>query len=79
MLLHNPIPLKRSKVGTYGIIGQVEGLSQFFHGATSTPQQGNDLTTSTARKTFISLALFDATEGYDGDVKLLKVFDAECR
>src|SRR6266699_2035113 len=31
MLLHNPIPLKRSKVGTYGIIGQVEGLSQFFH------------------------------------------------
>ncbi len=24
-------------------------------------------------------ALFDATEGYDGDVKLLKVFDAECR
>lgn len=24
-------------------------------------------------------ALFDATEGYEGDVKLLKVFDSECR
>ena len=24
-------------------------------------------------------ALFDATEGYDGDPKLLKVFDTECR
>ncbi len=24
-------------------------------------------------------ALFDATEGYDGDPKLLRVFDAECR
>lgn len=42
---------------------------------------GLDLNTPGAKDTprrFIS-ALYDATEGYDGDPKLLKVFDAECR
>jgi GTP cyclohydrolase I len=42
---------------------------------------GMDLKTPAARDTpgrFIK-ALFDATEGYDGDPKLLKVFDTECR
>ncbi len=42
---------------------------------------GMDLNTSATRDTprrFIQ-ALFDATEGYDGDPKLLRVFDTECR
>jgi GTP cyclohydrolase IA len=42
---------------------------------------GMDLNTPATRDTplrFIK-ALFDATEGYDGDPKLLKVFDTECR
>lgn len=42
---------------------------------------GLDLDTSATKDTprrFIR-ALFDATEGYDGDPKLLKVFDTECR
>ncbi len=42
---------------------------------------GLDLDTSATKDTpkrFIK-ALFDATEGYDGDPKLLKVFDTECR
>jgi GTP cyclohydrolase IA len=41
---------------------------------------GLDLNTSATKDTprrFIR-ALFDATEGYDGDPKLLKVFDTEC-
>lgn len=42
---------------------------------------GLDLNTSATRETprrFIQ-ALFDATEGYDGDPKLIKVFQTECR
>lgn len=42
---------------------------------------GLDLNTSATKDTprrFIK-ALFDATEGYDGDHKLLRVFDTECR
>jgi GTP cyclohydrolase IA len=42
---------------------------------------GLDLNSPAARDTprrFIK-ALYDATEGYDGDPKLLKVFDTECR
>ncbi len=42
---------------------------------------GMDLNTSATQDTprrFIK-ALFDATEGYDGDPKLLRVFDTECR
>jgi GTP cyclohydrolase I len=42
---------------------------------------GMDLTTPSTRDTprrFIR-ALFDATEGYDGDPKLLKIFETECR
>ena len=42
---------------------------------------GLDVNTSATKDTprrFIK-ALFDATEGYDGDPKLLKVFDTECR
>jgi GTP cyclohydrolase IA len=42
---------------------------------------GMDLNTSSTKDTprrFIK-ALFDATEGYDGDPKLLRVFDTECR
>lgn len=42
---------------------------------------GMDLNTPATEDTprrFIK-ALFDATEGYDGDPKLLKVFDTECR
>jgi GTP cyclohydrolase IA len=42
---------------------------------------GLDLNTPATKDTprrFIK-ALFDATEGYDGDAKLLKVFDTECR
>ena len=42
---------------------------------------GMDLTTPATKDTprrFIR-ALFDATEGYDGDPKLLRVFDTECR
>jgi GTP cyclohydrolase I len=42
---------------------------------------GLDLNTAATKDTprrFIK-ALFDATEGYDGDPKLLKVFDTECR
>ena len=42
---------------------------------------GLDLSTSATKDTprrFIR-ALFDATEGYDGDPKLLRVFEAECR
>jgi GTP cyclohydrolase I len=42
---------------------------------------GLDLNTPATQDTprrFIK-ALFDATEGYDGDPKLLKVFDTECR
>ena len=42
---------------------------------------GLDLDTPATKDTprrFIK-ALFDATEGYDGDPKLLKVFDTECR
>ncbi len=42
---------------------------------------GLDLDTSATRDTprrFIQ-ALFDATEGYDGDPKLLRVFETECR
>src|SRR5512145_1734413 len=42
---------------------------------------GLDLNTPATKDTpgrFIK-ALFDATEGYDGDPKLLKVFDTECR
>ena len=42
---------------------------------------GMDLNTPGTKETprrFIK-ALFDATEGYDGDPKLLKVFDTECR
>ena len=42
---------------------------------------GMDLTTPATKDTpqrFIK-ALFDATEGYDGDPKLLKVFETECR
>jgi GTP cyclohydrolase I len=42
---------------------------------------GLDLNTPATRETprrFIQ-ALFDATEGYDGDPKLLKVFGTECR
>jgi GTP cyclohydrolase IA len=42
---------------------------------------GLDLNTPATKDTprrFIR-ALFDATEGYDGDPKLLKVFDTECR
>jgi GTP cyclohydrolase IA len=42
---------------------------------------GMDLTTPATQETprrFIQ-ALFDATDGYDGDPKLIKVFDTECR
>ena len=42
---------------------------------------GLDLNTPATKDTprrFIK-ALFDATEGYDGDPKLIKVFDTECR
>ncbi len=42
---------------------------------------GLDLNTPSTRETprrFIR-ALFDATEGYDGDPKLVKVFETECR
>jgi GTP cyclohydrolase IA len=42
---------------------------------------GLDLKTSATEETprrFLQ-ALFEATEGYDGDPKLLKVFDTECR
>jgi GTP cyclohydrolase I len=42
---------------------------------------GMDLNTPATRETphrFIQ-ALYDATDGYDGDPKLLKVFDTECR
>ena len=42
---------------------------------------GLDLNTAATYETpkrFIR-ALYDATEGYDGDAKLLKVFDTECR
>lgn len=42
---------------------------------------GLDLNTSATKDTprrFIQ-ALFDATEGYEGDPKLLRVFDTECR
>jgi GTP cyclohydrolase I len=42
---------------------------------------GLDLNTDATRDTprrFIK-ALYDATEGYDGDPKLLRVFDTECR
>ena len=42
---------------------------------------GLDLNTSATKDTpqrFIK-ALFDATEGYDGDPKLLRVFETECR
>ena len=42
---------------------------------------GMDLNTSATKDTprrFIK-ALFEATEGYDGDPKLLRVFDTECR
>jgi len=42
---------------------------------------GLDLNSSATKDTprrFIK-ALFDATEGYDGDPKLLRVFDTECR
>jgi len=42
---------------------------------------GLDLNTSATKDTpqrFIK-ALFDATEGYEGDPKLLRVFDTECR
>ena len=42
---------------------------------------GLDLNTDATKDTprrFIK-ALFDATEGYDGDPKLLRVFDTECR
>lgn len=42
---------------------------------------GMDLNTPATRDTprrFIK-ALFDSTEGYDGDPKLLRVFDTECR
>jgi GTP cyclohydrolase I len=42
---------------------------------------GLDLNTSSTKDTprrFIK-ALFDSTEGYDGDPKLLRVFDTECR
>ena len=42
---------------------------------------GMDLDTPSTKETpqrFIK-ALFDATEGYDGDPKLLKVFETECR
>ena len=42
---------------------------------------GLDLNTPATRDTprrFVR-ALFDATEGYDGDPKLIKVFDTECR
>lgn len=42
---------------------------------------GLDLDTAATRETpqrFVQ-ALFDATEGYDGDPKLLKVFGTECR
>lgn len=41
---------------------------------------GMDITTQSTKETphrFIR-ALFDATEGYDGDPKLIKVFDTEC-
>jgi GTP cyclohydrolase IA len=38
----------------------------------------NTLATKDTPRRFIK-ALFDATEGYDGDPKLLKVFDTECR
>ena len=42
---------------------------------------GLDLNTSATKDTprrFIK-ALYDATEGYEGDPNLLKVFDTECR
>src|SRR5687768_4043275 len=42
---------------------------------------GLDLDTPATKDTprrFIK-ALFDATEGYDGDPKLLRIFDTECR
>ena len=42
---------------------------------------GMDINTSSTKDTprrFIK-ALFDATEGYDGDPKLLRIFDTECR
>jgi len=42
---------------------------------------GLDLKTSATEETprrFLQ-ALFEATEGYDGDPKVLKVFDTECR
>ena len=42
---------------------------------------GLDLNTAATKDTprrFVK-ALFDATEGYEGDPKLLRVFDTECR
>ena len=51
------------------------------HAAEILSALGLDLNTPATKDTpkrFIK-ALFDATEGYDGDPKLLKVFDTECR
>ena len=59
-----------------------EQLNQFeAHASEILSALGLDLNTPATKDTprrFIK-AFFDATEGYDGDPKLLKVFDTECR
>jgi GTP cyclohydrolase I len=84
MILHNdPHDIEYSTATRLQAREITDEQMQRFEGYASEifAAMGMDLNTPATKDTprrFIK-ALFDATEGYDGDPKLLKVFDTECR
>jgi GTP cyclohydrolase I len=84
MILHNdPYDIEYSTAMRLQAREITDEQMQRFEGYASEifAAMGMDLNTPATKDTprrFIK-ALFDATEGYDGDPKLLKVFDTECR
>jgi GTP cyclohydrolase I len=72
---HSPVELRRRSISEEQMRTFEGYMAEIFDAF------GMDLDTSGTRETprrFIN-ALFEATEGYDGDPKLIKVFDTECR
>jgi len=73
--IHRAMDLHRRSISSEQLLKFESYIAEIFEA------MGMDLKTPATAETpqrFIQ-ALFDATEGYDGDPKLLKVFDTECR
>ena len=75
MNMHVAMELRHREISSEQVRKFEEYIAEIFEA------YGLDLRTPATEETprrFLQ-ALFEATEGYDGDPKLLKVFDTECR